>query len=356
MHSYTSPSGPAAPRDSRERPDASLVARLRAEPFLLAIALTLAALSLAYLVVPGLSNVTPLLACAFLVALLVQRLRNGAIPIAPVCVAPAEDAPALLPASIINRGRLVLFLLLEAAVFLAIWFPHSSSAAHAPGFVFAAVRYAVLLPPLVLLPWPAWLRAARAYRAECLVALLALLTFFPHRAFMAAWPQYSQVLGHAVYFLSRPFVAFLQYVPGATPTLAGPSLDVTILFGCSGLQAVKLFQILFAMVLIVDWNRLNRRRALVGYAAGLAVALLANVVRIVLLVVLGNRLSPDLVIRLHFGAGWVFFAAVFSACLWLSYGWLCGRSEPVVATQQASLSLIPGRSPDHPITRSTDFF
>jgi exosortase/archaeosortase family protein len=343
MHSYTSPSGPAAPRDSRERPASSLVARLRAEPFLLAIVLTLAALCIAYLIVPGLSNVTPLLACAFLLTLLVQRLRSGPIPVAPVGVAPAEDAPALSRASIINRWRIFLFLFLEAVVFLGIWFLPNSSAAHAPGFVFAAARYAVLLPPLVLLPWRAWLRSARAYRAECLAALLALLTFFPHRAFMAAWPQYSQALGHAVYFLSRPFVAFLQYLPDATPTLAGPSLDVTILFGCSGLQAIKLFQILFAMVLIVDWTRLNRRRALVAYAVGLAVALLANVVRIVLLVVLGNRLSPDLVIRLHFGAGWVFFAAVFSACLWLSYGWLCGRSSPLSASQEHSrLQIAPG--------------
>ncbi|MBZ5531463.1 MAG: exosortase/archaeosortase family protein [Acidobacteriia bacterium] len=318
------------------------MARLRAEPFLLAMALTLAALSIAYLIVPGLSNLTPLLACAFLLTLLVQRLRSAPIP-EPVGVAPVEDAPALLPASIISRWRVFLFLFLEAAVFLGIWFLPSSSAAHEPGFVSAAARYAVLLPPLVLLPWPAWLRSVRAYRAECLAALLALLTFFPHRAFMAAWPQYSQALGHAVYFLSRPFVAFLQYVPGATPTLAGPSLDVTILFGCSGLQAIKLFQILFALVLIVDWTRLNRRRALVGYAAGWAIALSANLVRIVLLVVLGNRLSPDLVIRLHFGAGWVFFAAVFSACLWLSYDWLCGRGSPLSASQEHSrLQVAPG--------------
>ncbi len=347
MHPNSSPSGLAARRDSRERPATALVAWLRAEPFPFAIALTLAALCLAYMVVPGLSNVTPLLACAFLLALLVQRLRSGPIPIAPVRVAPIrvgpiEDAPAPPPASIINRWRLVLFLLLEAAVFLGIWFLPNSAAA-SPGFVFAGARYCVLLPPLVLLPWPAWLRSARVYRFECLAALLALLTFYPHRAFMAAWPQYSQVLGHAVYFLSRPFVAFLQYVPDASPTLLGPSLDVTILFGCSGLQAIKLFQILFAMVLVVDWTRLNRRRALVGYSLGLAIALLSNVVRIVLLVVLGNRLSPDLILRLHFGAGWVFFALVFSACLWLSYDWLCRSGQPISASQEhGRLQVAPG--------------
>lgn len=304
-------------------PVSTYLARYRTEPALVALTITLAVLCLAWVVAPSLSNTTPLLACAFLLALLSRR------------------APSPVPAAGVKLSRIFWFLLLEIIVFSGIWLLRA--AASLPDGLPAAARYAVLLPPLVLLPWRDWRRFLRTYRAECLAVVIASLTWFPHRLFMAAWPYYSQALGHAVYFLAHPFVSYLQYVPDATPTLLGPHLDITILFGCSGLQAIKLFQILFAFVLIVDWNVLNRRRIVQGYFAGLAIALLSNVVRIVLLVVLGNRVSTDVVLRLHAGAGWVFFAAVFSACLWLAYNWLRGSNKSVISSQEhGQFQIAPG--------------
>jgi hypothetical protein len=114
----------------------------------------------------------------------------------------------------------------------------------------------------------------------------------------------------------------LSYVPGASPTIAGPLLDVHILFACSGLDGLRLFQILFFLVLVCDWDRLRRWRTLIGYMAGLAAMLLANAIRIAAMVVIGNRISADLVVRYHLEAGWIYVTAVFLLLLLLSYRWL----------------------------------
>jgi len=320
-------------------PASAFLARCRAEPALAVLAITVSALCLAWLIVPNWTNVTPLLACAFLLALLLRRASSSAA----VSLAHPENAvsgsspvSAFSGAAGVTLVRTAVFILLECAVFALIAFTRGRVQTPVAGEMLAAVRYAVLLPPLALLPWQQWRRFVRTYRAEVVAAAIAMITWFPHRLFMAAWPYYSQVLGHTVYVLARPFVAYLHYVADATPTLVGPTLDTTILFGCSGLQAIKLFQMLFAFMLIVDWPVFNRRRVLQGYFAGLGVALLANLVRIVLLVVLGNRLSADVVVDLHVGAGWVFFAAVFSLCMWFAYDWLRGSRVPDLPAQAAS--------------------
>jgi exosortase/archaeosortase family protein len=73
------------------------------------------------------------------------------------------------------------------------------------------------------------------------------------------------------------------------------------------------------LLLVLDWDRLQRRRAFIGYFAGMAIILLANALRITLMVVLGNRVSSELVVRYHLNAGWVFFTSVFLFYLLVTY-------------------------------------
>jgi exosortase/archaeosortase family protein len=93
-----------------------------------------------------------------------------------------------------------------------------------------------------------------------------------------------------------------------------------------------LFQVLFGLLLVLDWDRLRRWRALVGYFAGMAIVLLANALRIALMVVIGNRVSAEFVVRYHLNAGWIFFTSVFLLYLLVTYRWLLGmdnRLSPV---------------------------
>ena len=64
--------------------------------------------------------------------------------------------------------------------------------------------------------------------------------------------------------------------------------------------------------------------------------LVANVVRIALLVVAGNRL-PHFVVQHHVTAGWIFFAVVLVVYILAAYNWLITPPGDRTAGNAASL-------------------
>ena len=291
--------------------------RVRQEPAVAAFALSFAVICLDYILAPGLNAFTPVLSYGLLVVLLLRGSPRSGL----------GQPPANL-----GRRRVLFFLLLHlilVAGFL-VWQGVNTpvrNEAVLPASAATLAKYLVLLPTIVLLPTAGWRSFYRGHRAELVAAAIALLSFFPHRLFLMAWPWYSQILGHLVYELSRPFVAGLQYVPSPSPTLMGPHLEVTILFLCSGLQAIKLFQLLFGLILIVDWAFLNRRRTLAAYFGGLGFMLLANALRIVLLFVIGNHVAAGPVVEYHVTGGWIFFTVAFCLYLLVTYRWILEQGK-----------------------------
>jgi len=55
--------------------------------------------------------------------------------------------------------------------------------------------------------------------------------------------------------------------------------------------------------MLLDWNRVNKGRALKAYFGGLAAILLSNAVRITSFVVLGNQGFAESISRFHISAG-----------------------------------------------------
>jgi len=90
---------------------------------------------------------------------------------------------------------------------------------------------------------------------------------------------------------------------------------------------VQLFQLLFGILVIVDWNELNRLRTFLGYLAGIGVLLLANVLRIALLVITGNRISADLVVSEHLPASWLVIAVALIAYIVVVYPWMLNEKH-----------------------------
>jgi exosortase/archaeosortase family protein len=287
----------------------------RREPAVLVTAVTFFFVSLDYALAPTLRNTTPLVVLVFLLCLLVRRL--------------SFDAVEASSSSLLVLWRFTLFVLLHLGIVgvtrvLVGSSAETSNYTSSIATLTAACKFLVFLPSAVLWPRSEWQRFDRIYRSEWLAAAIALVTLVPNRIFVFAWPAYSQVLGHFVHALSVFLVPGLGYHAGAAPTLTGPTLDVEIVFGCSGLDGIRLFQILFAVLVILDWDRLQRRRALVGYFAGIASMLLANVLRITIMVALGNSVSAALVVRHHLSAGWIFFTSAFFLYLIVTYRWLLG--------------------------------
>jgi exosortase/archaeosortase family protein len=163
-----------------------------------------------------------------------------------------------------------------------------------------------------------------------------LLTYFPGRALEGMWPWYGQALGWVAYTVSRLFVSGVGYIGALNPTLTGSQLSVTILKSCSGISGIELFDYLFSVVIIVDWNRLHKGRALAGYFAGVAAMLLGNVLRISSFVVLGNHGLAEQISHYHISAGWIFFTAVFLIYLSVAYSWMLHKREDAEPGPQAT--------------------
>jgi exosortase/archaeosortase family protein len=283
-----------------------------------ALCITLVANIADYLFSPILYSSSPLWAVSFLVLLL---YRQRSVPI---------ETNQSVDIRGVSAGKLGLFLLAHTTLVLGARILPGALIAESGGFsargwVLAGMKLLVLVPTVLLLPIATWRKFGRAYKAECIAALLMLTTFLPRRAMESVWPWYGQVLGHLVYGLAKIFVPTLGYQSALTPTLTGPDLDVTILYACSGINGVELFDYLFAFVVFLDWNRLNKKRTFIGYFAGVTAMLIGNTLRIASMVVVGNHGFAAQVERLHISAGWLFFSCIFLMYLAATYQWFLSR-------------------------------
>jgi exosortase/archaeosortase family protein len=293
---------------------------------LLALALTTCAVAADQFAAPILYSSSPLWAA---IACLLLVWRRGNVDTS------AGDPPLEFSLSI---GRVSAFLAVHVAiVFFARSFSDtfqvSSGVGNIEGALLAAGKLCVLVPTLILFPLATWRKIVRIYFPEAIAGLVVLLTFFPRRALQAGWPFYGQVLGRFVHIVARVLVPRLVYLADLNPTLSGPELDVTIVPECSGINGLELFDYLFGVVALVDWNRLKKYRAVWAYFAGLLAMLLGNAIRIISFVVLGNRGYSESVSRFHISAGWIFFSAVFLVYLSMTYGWMVSKRDAATERQ-----------------------
>jgi hypothetical protein len=111
-----------------------------------------------------------------------------------------------------------------------------------------------------------WRRVWQVFRPEFTASALVLLTFFPQRIFATFWPWYSQLLGDSVYRVAGLFCSRTQVRDGSCAysnrSQAG-RIDCVCLFRYR--RRTSFSTLLFGIVVAVDWNRLNKAHAVVGY-------------------------------------------------------------------------------------------
>jgi len=298
---------------------------------LLALILTLGAVAADQFAAPILYSSSPLWALAIMAALV---WRRGETRLGREAQSRGFQLSSEAAAFRFSGVRIVLFaaghvLLVLAAHALRGAVALAAGTISPAGWIIAALKMLVLAPTAVLIPLKRWRNLLRTYSTECVAAAVVLFTFFPGRVITAIWPWYGQILSKTVLAVSGLFVPGLTYAASFTPTIQGPYLDVTILLACSGISGLELFDCLFAFVAILDWNRLRKRRTLAAYFLGIAAMLLGNVLRLVFLVVLGNRGFADAVAQFHISAGWLFFTVVFLLYLAFVYRSLLVKPTPV---------------------------
>ncbi|MEA3189548.1 MAG: hypothetical protein QOD77_130 [Thermoplasmata archaeon] len=110
-------------------------------------------------------------------------------------------------------------------------------------------------------------------------------------------------------------------------TAAGP-ITVEVGAACSGIQAMALFAVLLALYLLVE--RPSGPRAALLTLIGLGGVYVANLLRLVMLMVVGYHWGVDALMEAHAQAGWVFFVA------WaFLFAWIVNRKQKAAAPASA---------------------
>lgn len=100
-------------------------------------------------------------------------------------------------------------------------------------------------------------------------------------------------------------------------TLMFDKFGITIAEFCSGVESIALFTSLYAVVGLLDWKRLNRRRYFIVFPFALLVLFGFNILRVYGLIMAGYYIDAEIAFSLfHTYAGMVFFI-IYSAIFWV---------------------------------------
>lgn len=135
---------------------------------------------------------------------------------------------------------------------------------------------------------------------------------------------------HLVYGLWQPFASIvltsveaLLNASGLETTVLPPhtllfdKFGITVAESCSGVESIALFTSLYAIVGLLDWDRLNKRRYLIIFPFALLALFILNILRVYSLIMAGYFINAEIAFSLfHTYAGMVFFI-FYSAIFWL---------------------------------------
>ena len=159
-----------------------------------------------------------------------------------------------------------------------------------------------------LAPWSIWRRGAAAIGDRWLYAAGAALAATIAIVFsQALWAPTAQVTFDLVRLVLAPFLPGLAADP-ATRVLYAPQFTVEVSQVCSGLEGVGLIIAFGASWLLFFREEYRFPRALLLLPVGVLIVFVLNVVRIAVLVLIGNAGHPAIaVFGFHSQAGWISF-------------------------------------------------
>ncbi len=145
------------------------------------------------------------------------------------------------------------------------------------------------------------------------------------------WHVFSGVVAGLVHSLLRLSYPAAALTPGAEgPTIAAGGFGARIGSLCSGIESMMLFSALFVIIVAVDFEKIDLKRALLVFVPAIAGVFLLNVVRIYLLFLVAINVSRDMAVGMfHTNAGYVLFCAYFFGFLYFVYPWIAGKKKNV---------------------------
>lgn len=172
------------------------------------------------------------------------------------------------------------------------------------------------------------------YRREIINSILIAGAFYLFLTVVyALWNPLATVVLHSV--------KLLLDITGLSATIAPPHTLILDKFGitvaqyCSGIESIALFTGLYAIVGLLDWERLNKRRYFIVFPVALLFLFGLNIVRVYGLIIAGYYIDPQIAFSLfHTYAGLVFFI-LYSTIFWaIAYKHLLAKPKKEIAHEK----------------------
>lgn len=162
----------------------------------------------------------------------------------------------------------------------------------------------------------------KIFKKQILITVIVTIAFFILMILVQnLWSYFSVAISEILYWVFslffddvtyRPFVSSFTMSEGGGPLLGINDFRAIVGKPCSGIDSFLLFTSLYALIFIIDYKRLKKNITIAWYFVGIAGMFLTNVLRILLLFIIGAYFDPKLAIGLfHTNAGWILFILYF---------------------------------------------
>jgi exosortase/archaeosortase family protein len=98
---------------------------------------------------------------------------------------------------------------------------------------------------------------------------------------------------------------------------------VQIAEACSGIYSIFIFSALYIFIVLLDWNKINKKKAALVFIPAVLGAFAFNIIRVFTLMLVGAYISRELALGLyHSYSGMIFFLIYFGLFWGLLYKWM----------------------------------
>jgi exosortase/archaeosortase family protein len=169
----------------------------------------------------------------------------------------------------------------------------------------------------------------RTYKRELLTSVAIGVGFYIFLTLVyGLWEYLSTAVMYSVRWLLMKLNGLTTYiVPPRTIVLSKFGVEISQF--CSGIESIALFTGFYAIVGVIDRQRLNFKRYAALFLPALLLIFVCNILRVYVLIAAAYYINPHIAFTLfHTYAGMIFFI-VYTAVFWaVSYRWML-KNEPI---------------------------
>ncbi len=162
----------------------------------------------------------------------------------------------------------------------------------------------------------------KKFKKQTIIVIITTICFFILMMLVQnLWTYFSSAISEIIYRIFsiffedvtyKPFVASFRMTEGGGPLLGINDFKAIVGKPCSGIDSFLLFTSLYALIFILDYKRLKKGWTVVAYLIGIIGMFLTNVLRIMLLFIVGAYIDAKFAIGLfHTNIGWILFIIYF---------------------------------------------